>query len=102
MMSRVIRLVVAVASTLALWACDPCTERSPPRDRVYLVRSPDQATQQLIAQCLDPTQNDCLPLCEKVSGLDAASIIHCAIDPQTDPTYVQVRVGVDIMSPCGD
>jgi hypothetical protein len=98
MMWRRGRLVGAIAAALGLWAC----ECPPPTDEIFLLRAPDGATQTLIDRCLQPDLEDCLPLCAKVSGASEGSIVHCEIHPQTDVSFVQVHVGLQVMCPGGD
>jgi hypothetical protein len=68
-----------------------------PEDRLYLVRAPDAQTQMLIDACADPLRMDCLPLCEKLSGMSVSeSIVHCELHPAVDgytEVHVQWRVG---------
>ena len=86
---RWFRLGALVAACIGLggWTC-------PPEDEVFLLHAPDAATQLLVDQCVQPG-HDCLPLCEKLTGLGPSQILHCEIHPQTDPEFIQVHVGVE-------
>jgi len=93
---RRIRLAALMAATVALWAC----ECPPPGDEIFLLRTPDGATQTLIDRCLQPDLKDCLPLCAKVSGESEGRIVHCELHPQTD-AFIQVHVGLASTCPAG-
>jgi hypothetical protein len=95
-MLRRIGLVVMVGAAIGLWACT-CP---PPGDEIFLLRMPDSATQMLIDRCLQPGLQDCLPLCEKVSGVSAGQILHCEIHQQPGP-FIQVHIGVQSSCPGG-
>jgi hypothetical protein len=90
------RLVSLVTAAIGLWAC----ECPPPGDEIFLLRMPDAATQALIDRCVQPDLKDCLPLCAKVSGVDAGRIVHCEIHTQAGP-FIQVHVGIRDFCPGG-
>jgi hypothetical protein len=80
---RILALAVALAA-----ACCPDHRV----DEVFLIRNPDADTQALIDACRDPAHPDCLPLCQKVTGITAVAFEHCEVHPDKDG-YAQVHVG---------
>ena len=87
---RILSLVLTLAA-----AC--CPTRLV--DQVFLIRDADAETQALIDACRDPARADCVPLCQKVSGMSGTAFEHCEMHPDNEG-YLQVHVGYQEQLAC--